>query len=56
MLNVESRKCFKARSEQKLIISCSYNSNSMYINQTDQKIIKITHESIYVLYYLYKKF
>ena len=32
MLNVESRKCFKARSEKKLIISCSYSSNSMYIN------------------------
>ena len=28
----ESRKSFKARIKKKLIISCSYNSNSMYIN------------------------
>ena len=32
MLYVESRKCFKARSK-KLIISCSYSTNSMYIYQ-----------------------
>ena len=32
-LYVESRKSFKAKSEKKLIISCSYSSNSMYINE-----------------------
>ena len=32
ILYVESRKSFKARSEKKLIISCSCSSNSMYIN------------------------
>ena len=33
MLYLESQKSFKAKSEKKLIISCSYSSNSMYINK-----------------------
>ena len=32
MLYVESRKSLMAGIKKKLIISCSYNSNSMYIN------------------------
>ena len=32
MLYVDSKKSVKVRREKKLIISCTYNSNSMYIN------------------------
>ena len=47
MLYVESRKCFKARSK-KLIISCSYSSNSMYINENSIIVLiklKLSNES-----------
>ena len=33
MLCVEIRKGCKVRKEKKLIISCSYDSNSIYINE-----------------------
>ena len=41
MLYVESRKCFKARSKKKLIISFGYSSNSMYINKNSIIVLNI---------------